>query len=319
MRRSRRFFPRFPAGVAILRGRRARLACLLLLGSLGGAASAAAQADVPPATRLRLESVVLLAGRDFIQPVAIAAGPLGRLFIADVGRGTVLRVGADGQVRYEFENPPNVAALQPVDLEVTGFRVYVLDAQSNALLRFGDEGGFLDVLRSFRADGVETPRALAVDRLGRVLVAQTSRHQVRLFDASQGTETVVGGFGTRPGELSRPLGVAFAPDGSFYVTDTGNSRLQRFTAVGNFAGAFSDSLGEPRGLAVGPTGELFVADAGRRSVWLLGPAGGVRDELKLGPQSPVDVTVVGDTAWVLEGSPPALARLRVERAADERK
>jgi DNA-binding beta-propeller fold protein YncE len=295
------------------------MVCIALWSVFPGAAGAASPTDVAPATRLRLESVVTLAARDFIQPVAIAAGPLGRLFIADVGRGTVLRVGADGQVLYEFESQPNVAALQPVDLEVTGFRVYVLDAQSNALLRFGDEGGFLDVLHSFRADGVETPRAIAVDQLGRVLIAQTSRHQVRLFDASQGNETVVGGFGSRPGELSRPLGVAFAPDGSFYVADTGNARLQRFSAVGNFAGAFSDSIGEPRGIAVGPTGELFVVDARRRSVWLRGPAGGVRDELRLGPQRPLDVTVVGDTEWVLEGSPPALARLRVERAADERK
>jgi len=319
MRRSARILAAFISPAAAQRALQARIAFFVLLWCLGGAARAAAQSDVPPAIRLRLESVVVLAARDFIQPVAIAAGPLGRLFIADVGRGTVLRVGPDGRVLYEFETPPNVAALLPIDLEVTGFRVYVLDAQSSALLRFGDEGGFLDVLRSFRADGVETPRAIAVDRMVRVLAALTSRHQARLFDGSQGTETIVGGFGTRPGELSRPLGVAFAPDGSFYVADTGNARIQRFSAVGNFMGAFSDSLGEPRGLTVGPTGELFVADARRRSLWLLGPAGGARDELRLGPQNPVDVTVVGDTAWVLEDSPPALARLRVERTADERK
>jgi sugar lactone lactonase YvrE len=119
--------------------------------------------------------------------------------------------------------------------------VYVLDAQSSALLRYSDEGSFLDVLRTFEPGRGELPQSLAVDTTGRVLLCQASLHQVSLLDQSHRVEAVVGGFGARPGDLSRPLGVAFASDGTFYVADTGNRRIERFTAVGNFVAVFADS------------------------------------------------------------------------------
>jgi sugar lactone lactonase YvrE len=145
------------------------------------------------------------------------------------------------------------------------------------------------------------------------VLANPARSAVRLFDERQRTETVVGAFGTRPGELVRPGGVAFAPDGTFYVADTGNARVQRFSGVGNFEAALQDSLREPRGLATSAAGELFVADAGRRSVHLFGPGGAHRAELHLRGYRPADVAAVGDTLWVLSVEPTALLRVRVLR------
>jgi sugar lactone lactonase YvrE len=107
--------------------------------------------------------------------------------------------------------------------------------------------------------------------------------------------------------------VAFANDGGFYVADTGNVRIQHFTAVGNFADAFADSLGEPRGLAVGPGGEVMVADPRCHCVHLFGPTGGQRAALHLPEFQPMDVACVGDTVWVLSSAPPALLRARLLR------
>jgi sugar lactone lactonase YvrE len=266
-----------------------------------------------PAIALQHETGHELAPPHFGRPTNLAAGALGRLYIVDTGRGTVLRVTGTGSVLFEFEAPSGSPGLQPLDVEVAGFKVYVLDAQANALLRYGDTGSFFDVLRSFEGGRGEMPRLLSVDASGRVLLCQTSLHQVRMLDEASRTETVVGGLGTRNGELSRPAGVAFAPDGSFYVSDTGNARIQRFSAVGNFEIAFGDSLREPRGLAVGAGGELYVADAKQRAVHLFGPAGNRRATLALADWQPIDVTVVGDTLWTLSASPPALLRARVVR------
>jgi DNA-binding beta-propeller fold protein YncE len=93
--------------------------------------------------------------------------------------------------------------------------------------------------------------------------------------------------------------IAFASDGSFYVTDTANTRVQQFAADRSFVRAWSDAgnrssglasprtastLRRPNGIAVGPDGSVYVSDEERNvverytadGVWLntLGSDGG---------------------------------------------
>lgn len=285
-------------------------ALALLRDDVAAASEAAASGS---ATRLVEVERIEFSPRDVVEPVAVAAASFGRLYLADLGRGAVVSLGDGGRADFEFEPPPGQVGLQPLDVAVTGFQVYVLDAQANALLRFTDDGAYLDVLQSFRGQDLETPRSVAVDAAGRVLLAQPAQHLVRLVDETQRAETLVGGFGKRPGEMSRPAGVAFGARGAFYVADTGNRRIQRFSGVGNFEAALVDSLVEPRGLAVGQQGELFVADPGRRAVHLFGPTGAHRHSLAVGRGTPIDVSASLDTLWVLVVEPHALLRVRVVR------
>ena len=287
------------------------------LGTTGTAAAAGIVAVVAAshAATLRLVEVERfdLPYPAYVEPVAVAAGPLGQVFIADGGRGTVLRVGDQGSVEYEFEFPPQQSGLQPLDLDVTGFQVFVLDAVSKALLRFSHEGAYLDVLQSFVEGNRGLPGAVSVDATGRVLVTDPSRHVVRLVDETQKIESVIGGFGTRPGELSRPGGVAFTSQGAFYVADTGNRRVQRFDEVGNYVSTPVDSLREPRGIATGGAGLVFVADAGGAVHALTTRAedGGQHVILELPGVQPIDVTAQGEHLWVLSRQPRALLRVRV--------
>jgi DNA-binding beta-propeller fold protein YncE len=81
-----------------------------------------------------------------------------------------------------------------------------------------------------------------------------------------------GTSGSATGPFSSPHGIATSPSGFVYVADSGNNRIQQFTADGRFVtawgtagncdtqqappGAFCD----PWGVAVGPDGSVYVAD-----------------------------------------------------------
>ena len=74
------------------------------------------------------------------------------------------------------------------------------------------------------------------------------------------------------GQFDAPVGVSVAADGSVYVADTRNDRIQRFDASGRFVGTWgTNGTGEgqfngPWGVAVAPDGDVYVADTGNDRV-----------------------------------------------------
>ena len=79
------------------------------------------------------------------------------------------------------------------------------------------------------------------------------------------------GQGRAPGQFDSPRDMAFGPDGSLYVVDMRNARVEQFAADGTFLRQFG-SLGRndgqlwresnrgPTGIAVGVDGAVYVAD-----------------------------------------------------------
>jgi hypothetical protein len=106
---------------------------------------------------------------------------------------------------------------------------------------------------------------------GRVLRHGVSRDVVELVERGA-VIWHVGGDGTEPGQFRRIASAAAGPDGSFWIVDAGNRRVQVLSADGRaiqVIGAPSDDstpLRRPVAVAVAPDGRSYVGDASRSGV-----------------------------------------------------
>jgi len=92
----------------------------------------------------------------------------------------------------------------------------------------GDEGPGREAL-------LAGPKYVALDRAGRVLIADTENHCIRRYDPATETITTVAGVPAMPGaavgpdlrstHLARPHGCSIAPDGRLVIADSDNDRI----------------------------------------------------------------------------------------------
>ena len=88
-----------------------------------------------------------------------------------------------------------------------------------------------------------------------------------------------GGKGSGKGQFDSPTAIAIDGSGNFFVADTGNGRIQKFSPTG----AFLTTIGteekprlessRPSGVAIDRAGHIYVADAGNHRVQKLAPSG----------------------------------------------
>jgi len=129
---------------------------------------------------------------------------------------------------------------------------------------------------------MNAPRALAFAPDGSFYVADSRNNRILHFDPSgalinqwgkaSGNDPSHPNPSAPPSTFNEPWGVAVGPDGSVYVTDTWNNRIEKFTASGQFIRTWSSATSQtdgfygPRGLVVDAKGHLFVADTGNKRI-----------------------------------------------------
>jgi DNA-binding beta-propeller fold protein YncE len=134
---------------------------------------------------------------------------------------------------------------------------------------FDRDGGFLHGWRTpdFNVDG---PSGLTIDRLGRLLVADTHFYRVLVYSRAGELLFQIGDGvqGTTPGRFGYPTDVVLDREGNFYVAEYGeNDRIQVFSPEGKWLrqwGGHGYEPGEflrPRALAMDEEDHLYVADS----------------------------------------------------------
>ncbi len=230
-------------------------------------------------------------------PNGIASDNSGNLYISDIGMHRVVKRSPQGRLTViagtgaaGFSGDGGLATKAqlhaPHDLLVDeSGNLWIADTGNHRIRKIDRQG----IITTMAGDGkalqsnyngavpatsLNNPQSLALDRAGNLLIADTFNHVVRKLERS-GTLTVfagsVGGFGGDGGlatqaQMSLPMAVTVAPDGSVYVSDAGNSRIRQITPDGKIKtivgyGPAADTYGGGYGGDGGPAekGKLFSA------------------------------------------------------------
>lgn len=139
-------------------------------------------------------------------------------------------------------------------------------------------------------DFLTDPRGMAMDASSRIIVAETGRNRVWIFN-NDGTPAVL----VQPTPpLRAPRDVAVASSGQIVVADTGNARIATFSSTGVAQATFGAGiLNNPQGIGIDPaSGKIYVADTNNNRVVRFSSAGVLESGWSVtGLDRPTDVAV----------------------------
>jgi DNA-binding beta-propeller fold protein YncE len=140
--------------------------------------------------------------------------------------------------------------------------IFVADGYGNSrVVKFSKDGKFLKEWgkRGSAPGDFHTPHSIAVDKQGRVYVADRENYRVQVFD-SEGT------FVSEWKGIGSPWGLELTGDNHILMADGYNNRVVKLTLAGKPVGAFG-SHGKTPGqfhychqLAAGPDGAIYTAE-----------------------------------------------------------
>ena len=213
------------------------------------------------------------------RPVSGVVDERGRIYVTDASRQAVfvfdeaagrLDVWDRAAGLRRFTSPVGVALGRDREVLVT-------DSELGAVVRLGADGSPLGLI----GQGVlKRPTGIARDPVSRqVFVADTSSHDIKVFDDDGRMLRSIGRRGEAEGEFNYPTFLSLR-NGELYVTDSINARVQVFAAdSGSFRravgtrGLFVGNLVRPKGVAVDGEGNLYVVESYYDNLLIYGPAG----------------------------------------------
>ena len=210
----------------------------------------------------------------FRRPIGIDVDAAGNVYVADNLTGRIQKFDPRGTLIASWgglgAGDGSFVELIDVDVDFAG-NVYALDFKANSVKRFDSSSGFVTSWPAI-GRGLNVPTSLPVggistDSVGDVYVASTPRAAVVIFDGSGRIHrpTI---DSTSGATLDVPTGIVVASDGTIYVADSFNRRVQPFASDGSALVEITGSS-TPQGVfrmlargdvEVDSEGNLYVAD-----------------------------------------------------------
>lgn len=241
----------------------------------------------------------------------VAVDPAGNLYAPDYGAnyvykidplGSITTFAGTGRAGFSGDGGPATAATfrSPTGVAVgPDGSVYITDYGNDRIRKVapngiittiaGTTGGFAGDGGPATAARINSPGSIGVDRAGNIFFTDYANFRVRRISTT-GVITTVAGTGSRSlsgnGAAAAatdafPFWLAVAPDGTFYYTDDGDSRLNGYnrvrkvqngivtTVAGTGTAAYSGDGGlataaqvrSASGVAVDANGNVYIADA----------------------------------------------------------
>ncbi|TGM80765.1 6-bladed beta-propeller [Leptospira bouyouniensis] len=162
---------------------------------------------------------------------------------------------------FRFRNPVDITFDEDGNFYVAGF-------DTANVIKFNAAGTPISNWRGGITRKLERPVSLVYHNQ-KIYIADFSRDEVLVFDLNGSFLFSIGGPGKGPGLFRGPSSICFDPSGNLYVADSGNGRIQKFNAKGQFVleilGIGNSKLINPSGITI-DANKLYVVDKDKLQV-----------------------------------------------------
>jgi len=223
------------------------------------------------------------------QPLDLAVGPEGTIYVADGNR--ILKLDQAGRIlgtlgRGVLKHPSYLAYSRRRKL------LYVSDSLACRILVFAPDG---TLVQSFGSRGTGpgelfSPQGLALDEQGRIYVADFFNARIAIFDGDGQYLRQIGRRGGEPWNFSGPRDLAFDSEGHLHVLDSRKHALMSFNREGRLLLVIGGGptvhplgFGLPTAIWIDGNDRFFISERynSRVSIWqYLNPAYLARNPLQ---------------------------------------
>ena len=207
------------------------------------------------------------------RPVAVAMDDRGRIYVTDVELHALFRFDRTGRRMDIFGTTGGLTLQTPLGVTVgSDGLLYVADAGLAKIVVFDQEGA---VVGAFGASGeLKNPTDAELSPDGTLLyVADSKAHEIVVFDKkSSGIVNRFGARGGGEGQFNFPTSLSFDKDGSLFVVDQLNSRVQILGPDGEYLDSFGNlgtGFGQfvrPKDVTIDDDRLIYVTDAAFNNV-----------------------------------------------------